>query len=190
MRKLKMQMQLSLDGFVAGPNGEMDWMVWNWDEALLNYVKVLTEPVDCIVLGRVLAQGFIPHWDALAANRETAQDFERKMSDTPKVVFTKTLESNEWSNTTLAKGNLIEEITALKNQSGQDIIAYGGANFVSDLIKHNLIDEYHLFINPTLLGHGMTIFKSLEDKLNLQLIESKGFECGIVVLCYEPKKLV
>ena len=83
-----------------------------------------------------------------------------------------------------------KEITALKNQLGQDIIAYGGGNFVSDLIKHNLIDEYHFFINPTLLGNGMTIFKSLEDKLNLQLIESKGFECGIVVLCYEPKKLV
>lgn len=189
MRKLKLQMQLSLDGFVAGPIGEMDWMVWNWDEALLKYVADLTEPVDCIVLGRVLAQGFIPHWDTLAANTETAQDFEKKMSDTPKVVFTKTLESNEWSNTTLAKGNLVEEINALKNQSGQDIIAYGGANFVSDLIKHNLIDEYHLFINPTLLGNGMPIFKSLEDKLNLKLVESKGFECGIVVLHYVPNNL-
>ncbi len=189
MRKVKLQMQVSLDGFVAGLNGEMDWMVWNWDEALLNYVKVLTELVDCIVLGRVLAQGFISHWDALAANPETAQDFERKMSNTPKVVFTKTLENNEWENTTLAKGNLVEEITALKNQSGQDIIAYGGGNFVSNLIKHNLIDEYHLFINPTILGNGMPIFKNLEDKLNLELVESKGFECGIVVLFYKSKKL-
>lgn len=188
MRKLKLQMQLSLDGFVAGPNGEMDWMVWNWDEPLNKYVGDITESVDCIVLGRVLAQGFIDYWANAAANPETVPGAQ-KLNDTPKVVFTKTLESNEWSNTTLAKGDLVEEITALKNQSGNDIIAYGGGNFVSDLIKHNLIDEYHLFINPTILGNGMPIFKSLEDKLNLQLIESRGFECGIVVLCYKPKKL-
>ncbi len=90
MRKVKLQMQVSLDGFVAGPNGEMDWMTWNWDDELKEYVMKLTEPIDCIILGRVLAQGFIPHWTAAAQNPES-DSFTHKMVDTPKVVFSKTL---------------------------------------------------------------------------------------------------
>jgi dihydrofolate reductase len=93
----------------------------------------------------------------------------------------------------LAKGNLADEIKNLKQQSrspsgGKDIIVYGGASFVSSLIKENLIDEYHFFVNPALLPDGMPIFNSLEEKLTLQLNHSIGFECGIVVLCYTPEK--
>lgn len=186
MRKLKLQVQMSVDGFIAGLNGEMDWMVWNWDEALLKYVTDLTSPVDTIILGRKLAQGFIPHWAAAA--KENGQDFELKMNDTPKIVFTKTLKNSEWENTILAKGNLADEIAAIKNQDGNDIIVYGGGNFVSALISENLIDEYHLFINPTALGDGMPIFKSLSQKQSLSLKHSQAFDCGIVVICYVPKK--
>ena len=89
--------------------------------------------------------------------------------------------------TVLAKGNLVGEITKLKKQDGKDIIAYGGATFVSALIKHGLIDEFHLFINPAAIGNGMTIFKGLDRKQNLRLVKSKSFDCGIVVLNYEPK---
>jgi dihydrofolate reductase len=181
MRKLKLQVQMSVDGYIAGPNGEMDWMVWNWDNEIKRYVGELTEPVDCIVLGRKLAEGFIPHW---AANPE--QEGAHKFNNTKKVVFTKTLEKSEWDNTILAKGELADEITKLKKQDGQDIIAYGGANFVSALIKHGLIDEFQLFINPAALGSGLPIFKELEKRQNLQLVNSKAFDCGIVVLTYEP----
>ena len=177
-------MQLSIDGFVAGPNSEMDWRVWNWDSDLLQYVKELTDPVDTILLGRVLAQGFIPHWAAAAAKPES-EDFERKMHETHKVVFSKTLESNEWSNTDLAKGNLAEEIASLKSMPGKDIIVYGGGNFVSNLVKNGLIDDYHFFINPTILGSGMPIFQEVADKSSLKLVHAKSFECGIVVLCYQ-----
>ena len=183
MRKLKLQVQMTVDGYIAGPNGEMDWMVWDWDDALKNYVTAITAPVDCIILGRKLAQGFIPHW---AANPE--QEGADKMNNTAKVVFTKTLDKSEWPNTVLAKGNLVDEITQLKKQPGNDIIVYGGANFVSALIKEGLIDEYHLFINPTAIGNGMTIFKELDGKLNLALVKSTSFACGIVVLNYEPKR--
>ena len=123
MRKLKLQMQVSLDGFVAGAKGEMDWMISNWDEALLKYVTEITEPVDTIILGRKLAQGFIDHWANAAKNTETVQDFEKKMHLTPKVVFTKTLTDNNWAYTQLAKGNLVGEIKKLKKQKGKDIIA-------------------------------------------------------------------
>ena len=174
---------MTVDGYIAGPNGEMDWMVWDWDNALKNYVTAITAPVDCIILGRKLAQGFIPHW---AANPE--QEGADKMNNTAKVVFTKTLDKSEWPNTGLAKGNLVDEITQLKKQPVNDIIVYSGANFVSALIKEGLNDEYHLFINPTAIGNGMTIFKELDGKLNLVLVKSTSFACGIVVLHYEPKR--
>ena len=183
MRKLKLQVQMSVDGYIAGPKSEMDWMIWNWDDELKKYVTEITEPVDCIVLGRKLAQGFIPHW-ASHPELEGAD----KYNNTAKVVFTKTLEKSEWDNTVLAKGDLAEEINKLKSQEGKDIIAYGGASFVSSLIKQGLIDEYHLFINPSAIGDGMTIFKEIDHKQDFKLIKATQFECGIVVLHYEPKR--
>jgi dihydrofolate reductase len=188
MRKLKLQMQVSVDGFVAGANGEMDWMVFDWDDELKNYINEITEPVDCIILGRKLAQGFIPSWTDRTSNPETADAFARKMVDTPKIVFSKTLENTEWENTKLAKGDVVQEITQLKKQLDKDIIVYGGGSFVSFLIMERLIDEYNLLVNPVALGKGMTIFNNLEDKLNLTLVKSKAFDCGIVLLCYEPKR--
>jgi dihydrofolate reductase len=189
MRKLKLQVQMTVDGYIAGLNGEMDFMVWNWDNQLKQYVEDITEPVDCIILGRKLAEGFIPHWATVAANPDDPEfTAGKKFTDTPKVVFTKTLDKSEWDNTVLAKGNLVDEITNLKKQDGKDIIAYGGATFVSALIKQGLIDEFHLFINPTAIGNGMTIFKELDSQQNLILVKSTSFDCGIVVLNYEPKR--
>lgn len=188
MRKLKLQIQMSVDGFIAGPNAEMDWMVWDWDDALKNYVIALTKPVDCIVLGRKLAEGFIPHWSGAAQIENEEQIFALKMNETLKVVFTKTLKSADWYNTVLANGDLSSEINTLKNQEGGDIIVYGGGSFVSSLINKGLIDEYHLFINPTILGSGMPIFQSLSTKQNLVLKLAQSFDCGMTVLCYEIKK--
>lgn len=166
----------------------MDWMLWDWDDKLKQYVADLTKPVDCIVLGRKLAQGFIPHWANVAANMDSPENVAgRKFTDTQKVVFSKTISETDtafkgWNNTVLAKGNLVDEINQIKRQKGKDIIAYGGASFVSSLIKHRLIDELHLFINPTAIGQGMNIYNKLEDKLNLTLFKAKSFDCGIVVL--------
>jgi len=183
MRKLKLQVQMTVDGYVAGLNSEMDWVTFNWGDDIGKYVTEITEPVDCIVLGRKLAQGFIPHW---ASNPEEAG--AAKINSTKKVVFTKTLERSDWANTVLARGDLVDEITQLKKQDGQDIIAYGGATFVAALIQQGLIDEFHLFINPAAIGHGLPIFKGLDHKQNLTLKKSLAFTCGIVVLCYEPKR--
>lgn len=183
MRKLKLQVQMSVDGYIGGPNGEMDWLTQNWDNELKQYVGSLTESVDSIVLGRKLAQGFIPYW-AAHPELEGADKFNTAF----KVVFTKTLEKSDWPNTVLAKGDLVEEINRLKKQDGKDLIAYGGANFVSALVQHGLIDEYHLFINPTAIGSGLSIFKGLDGNQSLPLLKSTAFPCGIVVLCYEPQR--
>ncbi|MEX0662640.1 MAG: dihydrofolate reductase family protein [Balneolaceae bacterium] len=188
MRTLKLQVQISVDGYIAGPNGEMDWMVWDWDDALKQYVGDLTDPVDCIVLGRKLAEGFIPHWTAVASDPKNPEvQAGKKFTNTHKVVFSKTLEESKWDHTILAKGVLVDEINKLKNQDGSDIIAYGGAAFVSSLIKHGLIDEYHLLVNPTAIGTGMPIFNELEGKQDLELVQAKAFDCGIVLLNYKLK---
>ncbi len=186
MRKLKLQVQITVDGFIAGPNGEMDWVTFNWSDDLNKYVDAITEPIDTIVLGRKLAQGFIPHWASRPAGEDPAS--VDKFNNTPKVVFSRTLQTTEWENTRLAKGDLATEINDLKRQPGGDIIAYGGATFVSSLIKEGLIDEYYLFVNPVAIGEGMAIFGGLDAKQNLTLVESVAFDCGIMVLHYVPKR--
>jgi dihydrofolate reductase len=189
MRKLKLQVQMTIDGFICGPNGEMDFIEMNWDAALGQYVTELTNPVETIVLGRKLAEGFIPYWASVAndaANPEA--EAGKKFTDTQKIVFSNTLNEMEGKNTTIAKRPLAEEINALKNQEGGDIIAYGGATFVSNLIREGLIDDFHLFINPTAIGSGRQIFDKIEGKRNLRLVKSSGFDCGIVVMHYEKKQ--
>ena len=188
MRKLKLQMQLTVDGFVAGSSHEMDWIKYPWTDDISDYVTAITDPVDTILLGKNLAQGFIPHWENVAKDPNNA-DYESgvKFSETPKIVFTKTLDASVWNNTVLAKGDLVTEVNALKNQTGGDMIAYGGGKFVSALIQHNLIDEYHLFINPTAIGAGISIFQALQQYLYLELAECKKFDCGVALMKYLPK---
>jgi dihydrofolate reductase len=111
------------------------------------------------------------------------------MIETPKVVFTKTLKKSQWANTDIATGDLTDEITKLKNQKGTDIIVYAGASFDSSLIRAGLIDEFHLFINPVAIGNGMTIFKDLNQIQKFTLIKSIAFDCGVIGLHYEPKKV-
>ena len=187
MRKLKLQMQMTIDGFVAGSNGELDWMAFDMDDKKsIAFLNTLTDSSDTILMGRRMTEGFVNYWTSVLENPESPEyEFAKKMVDTSKVVFTKTLDESPWANTVLAKGDIVEEVNRLKNQTGKDIIVYGGADFVSSLIKENLIDEYIFFINPTAIGRGMTIFGKLEDKgSSLKLNSSQSYNCGIVVNTY------
>jgi dihydrofolate reductase len=186
MRKLKLQVQITIDGFVSGPNGELDWMVWDWSEELKKYVNNLTDSVDTILMGRKMTDGFISYWSNVKPDSEE-YPFARKMVEKPKIVFTKTLNKSTWDNTTIAKGELKEEIDRLKNQKGRDIIVYGGAGFVTSLIADNLIDEYNLFVNPAVLGNGMTIFGGIESRSDMELLKTIKFDCGIVLNQYKRK---
>lgn len=187
MRKVKLQMQMSIDGYVGGPNGELDFMTWNPDDKLLEFINSLIDSSDTLLLGRKMTDGFVKHWEN-EFNNNPDTPFAKKIVDIPKVVFTKTLDKSTWNNTTLAKGNLAEEIANLKKQNGKDIIVYGGAGFVSSLIKEELIDEYHLIVNPTAIGNGMTIFKSLDRMQKFSPIESKLYSGGKTVLSYKLNK--
>ena len=189
MRKVKLSMQMTINGYVGGPNGENDWMTWNPDAEFMEFLNSNFDSSDTILLGRKLADGFIQYWEnALDKNPDTP--FAKKIVDIPKVVFTKTLDKSSWNNTTLAKGNLAEEIANLKNSrngGSKDILVVGGADFVSSLIKEGLIDEYHFIINPTAISNGMTIFKSLDRLQKFTPIQSKLYPGGKTVLSYKPK---
>ncbi|HZE77723.1 MAG TPA: dihydrofolate reductase family protein [Nitrososphaeraceae archaeon] len=189
MRRLKLQVQMSVDGYIAGLNGEMDWLVWNWDDKLKDYVNELTESVDTILLGRKMTEGFISYWtDVMSKPDDPWYAFAKKMIETPKFVFTKTLNKSEWINTDIATGDLEYEINKLKSQNGKDIIVYGGASFDSSLIKAGLIDEFYLFINPAAIGSGMTIFKDISKIQRFTMIKSISFDSGIIMLHYELKR--
>jgi dihydrofolate reductase len=190
MRRLKLQMQMTLDGFVSGPNGEMDWMLMNWDVKLKKFVSDLTEDIDCILLGRKLAQGFIPTWKSRFEDEKKADNFAKKMAKTSKIVFSRSLSTDsqeiaQWENTRVENGDLKESVLALKEESGQDMITYGGGEFVSALIKHDLIDEYHLFIHPVAIGKGLSIFRKLSENHTLELNRAIPFSSGITTLCYK-----
>lgn len=156
MRKLKLQMQITVNGFVAGPNGELDWMTFNMDDKMIKYIRSLTDSCDTILMGRKMTDGFVNYWTNVLKTPESPEyQFAQRMVDYPKVVFTKTLNESRWANTVLAKGDIVEEVDNLKKQEGKDIVAYGGAGFVTSLIKHNLIDEYQLFVNPVAIRRGI-----------------------------------
>jgi dihydrofolate reductase len=187
MRKLKLQVQVSIDGYISGSNGEMDWMNFDWSDDIKKYVDEITKPVDTILLGKNLAMGFIPHWSAVANDKDNPeQEAGITYTRIPKIVFSKTLYKSEWENTEIENGDFVEKINSLKQQSGNDIIVYGGGRFVSSLIKEKLIDELHLFINPAILGKGIPIFQDVNTVQQLNLISSKYFDCGIIVLVYKP----
>lgn len=187
MRKLKLQMQMTINGYVGRPDGKNDWMTWAPDDEFLAFLVSLIDSSDTLLLGRKTAEVIIPYWEE-TAEKNLDHPFAKKIVDIPKVVFTKTLDQSIWNNTTLAKGNLAEEIAHLKKQNGKDILVFGGAGFVSSLINEGLIDEYHLIVNPTAIGSGMTIFNSPDEIHKFSPIQAKLYPGGKTVLSYQPKK--
>ena len=198
MGKLLLEIQTSLDGFIASTDGNTNWMLWNWgaewnwDNELQQDHNALTLSVDCILISKQMAEeGFIAHWQGVAMNSNSPQyTFAKHITDTPKVVFSKTLDNatpipGEWDNTDLVKDDFVNAIHKLKQHYHNDILVYGGATFVSSLIKANLIDEFHLLVNPVVIGSGLAIFKTIDNKQNMTLIKSKSYSCGIVLLHYK-----
>jgi Dihydrofolate reductase len=184
MRRLKLQVQTTVDGYMAGPNGEMDWMTFPWTDDINAYIDALTASVDRILLGRRLAEGFIPTW-AAGPEGETQESIDW-MNKTPKVVISNSLTESPWENATVAGGDLVEIVNRLKAEPGGDIVTYGGATLVQRLIAAELIDELHLFVNPTAIGTGLPVFGDPGSHRRFRLVSARPFDCGIIALHYEP----
>jgi dihydrofolate reductase len=185
MRKLKLQQQITTDGFVAGPQGQLDWMTFNMDEPLLAFINQLTDTSDTILLGRKMTPGFVKYWESIIKKPDSPEySFAQKMVAMPKIVFSKTLKQVEGQNLRVENGDVVDAINELKRQPGKDIVVYGGATFVSSLIQHDLIDELNLFVNPVAIGDGLRVF---QGKKKLSLKASTPYTCGIVVNTYAIK---
>lgn len=171
MRKLKLQMTVSLDG--------------KWDQGMWDFCVENLSNADCILHGRKTAEEFIPYWTKVANNpHDNDYIIGKLLTEIPNVVLTNTIEASKWDNATLIHGDISEAVTALKNKSGKDIIAYGGHSFVSSLARYDLIDEYYLLVNPVALGDGKQAFNPLHHSPELQLVECRPFTCGAVLLHY------
>ena len=186
MRKLKLQMQMSLDGLVStGPNDEQKWVTWALSDIYGDVIDLLNS-IDTIVLGRKLAVDYIPFWQDVAKQTDHEMyGFAQRIVAAHKIIFTKTLEKSVWDNTDLAKEDLVDEIKKLKSQSGKDIIVYGGTTFVASLIKAGLIDVFHFFVNPVAIGKGDSVFSKIESFKILKLKRVVTYNSGIVLLIYE-----
>lgn len=185
MRKLKLQMQITVDGYVAGPQGQLDWVTFNMDERLLAFINEMIDTSDTILLGRKMTPGFVDYWeDVISKPQSPEYAFAQKMVGTSKVVFSRTVDHMNGKNVRVEKGDLVEAVNRLKASTGRDLIVYGGATFVSSLIDHGLIDELNLFMNPIAIADGMRIF---HGRRPLALTRSTFYPCGIVVNAYRPQ---
>ena len=185
MRKVILFMHTSLDGFVAGPNREMDWITF--DEELQNYSKAVHSTVDTVLYGSVTFQRMESVWSNLPESLKQSSfhvEHAKWLENATKIVFSKSLERVNWENSEIAKGNVFEEITALKQQPGKDMIIVGSARFAHSLTKLGLIDEYRINVNPVVLGEGIPLFKDIPGRIHLKLEESKRFNSGVLGLVY------
>jgi dihydrofolate reductase len=178
LRKLFWQMMVSLDGFMSGPNRELDWHVVSGD--FVPYVTRMLGTIDAIILGRVTYQLFAEFWPTADAAEAPA------MNGLPKLVFSRTLKKVDWKNSRLARGGPAEEIGALKRQPGKDLALFGSSDLASTFLRLGLIDELRLFVNPVVLGQGVPTFKNLKERIAMRLVKIETLSSGVVVLHYQP----
>jgi dihydrofolate reductase len=185
MARLIYSMGVSLDGFIAGPEGEIDW--GGPDEELHRFHNEQTRGLDAHLLGRRLYET-MRYWETAEENPSSAEyeiEFARMWNDLPKIVFSRTLERVE-GNARLVRDNAAEELTRLKEQEGKNL-AVGGAGLASAAAKLGLIDEYGLFVYPVVLGAGMPYFPALDERINLELVETRTFGSRVVYLRYQRR---
>ena len=187
MRKLILGMFVSIDGFVSGPNGEVDWIFRHGDDATDEWIVTNLRAAGLIAMGRCSFEQTASYWPTADT------PFAAPMNEIPKLVFTrKGLASppdakagkGSWANPFVAGANLTEEVNRLKAQSGKDIRTLGGAVFAQELAASGLVDEFHLLVCPTALGSGKPLFSRLSERRDLELVSSRTFGTGAVALVY------
>lgn len=182
-------MHISLDGFVAGPNGGMDWI--KVDEEIFDHVGKRINEGDTALYGRVTYEMMEGYWPT-AADQPNASKHDIEHSawykNVHKVVLSRTMQQAGLENTTVINNDLAAEINTIKKQSGADILVFGSPTATHALIQEGLIDGYWLFVNPVVLGQGIPLFTNIHDKISLNLLDSQKFSCGVNALNYTVEK--
>lgn len=183
-------MNLSLDGFMSGPNGELDWHVESWSEEMSDKLLELLGETDTLVLGRVTYEAMAKYWSF----RPFKQDFPRQdqaiadqMNNHQKIVFAGKPTGTRWNNTKIVHGDVADEIVKLRRRNGKDILIFGSGKLVTSCIHSSLVDEYRLWIHPVLLGKGNHLFKNMKRILKFKLTDADILNPGIALLRYQSK---
>ena len=178
-------MHVSLDGFVAGLNGEMNWI--KVDEEIFDFVGTMTAQSDTALYGRVTYEMMQAYWPE-AGNQPNASKHDKEHSawynKVPKIVLSRTLSGTGLHNITVISDQLAVNINAIKNKDGSSILIFGSPRASISLLNEGLIDEFWLFVNPVILGKGMPLFQDIKGMTKLKLIRSRTFGCGVVAIHY------
>jgi dihydrofolate reductase len=182
VRKLILHMGVSIDGFVAAPDGAHDWGYTGEDEAAKRWKLDSLWNAGAHLMGRVTYEDMATVWPS------SSSEYAAPMNEIPKVVFSKTLERADWPEARIASGELEVEIAAPKAERGGYLLAHGGAQFARALVRQGLVDEYRFVVHPAALGHGLAIFSELPARLALDLVEAQRFSTGAVGHVYVPRE--
>ena len=181
-------MHTSLDGYVAGTNGEMNWI--NIDDAMFDFVATMTDNADSALYGRITYEMMQSYWPKAGENpNATRHDIEHSAwyNKVHKIILSRTLDETKLENTKVIREQLSNEIKKIKKEEGKNILIFGSPSASHSLLNEGLVDEFWLFVNPILLGKGIPLFKDVPDTVKLRLTESKLFTCGVIALHYEKE---
>jgi dihydrofolate reductase len=188
MRKVVLQMQVTLDGYVGDKDGNVEWAFPCFDDEFTEWGVESLQQAGVHVMGGITGRGLADYWPRPDIE-ERDRPFAPAMNEMPKVVFSNTLDGLDWHDTRIAKGDLTEEINRLKQAPGKHILVHGGASFAQSLSRLGLIDEYQLVVHPVVLGSGLPLFPELPAPLRLQVIEARPFRSGAVLHVSRPVAL-
>ena len=183
MRKVIVSNLMSLDGYFAGPAGEIDWFVNIADKEFEEYAVSLMGSIDTMLFGRVTYELMEAYWPTATPATDDPRIIDA-MNGFPKIVFSKTLKTAQWNNTRLVAGEATEEIVRLRSKPGKDMVVYGSGSLVASLARRNLVDDYRIFVAPLLLGAGKPLFGELPSRLGLKVAGTRAFSSGLVLLHY------
>jgi dihydrofolate reductase len=181
MRRLFWQMNVTLDGFMEGPNHELDDTAGVHDEGFDKYASEMLRSIDAVLLGRRTYQLFADYWP-----KATGVDADR-LNQLPKIVFSRTLTNPEWNNSRVVSGDVAAEVTRLKQQPGRDLALFGSADLAATFMRLGLIDEYRILITPVVLGRGRPMFKDNQGRVALELVSATRWPTGMMALTYRPR---
>ena len=186
-RKLALKMSMTVDGFIAGPNGEIDWMMKSRDEAGVAWTVAQISKAGAHLVGRKSFEQWATYWP------EANSPFAAPMNEIPKIVFSRSgfdvsgAFAGNWREALVLTGDLAQELTKLKQQTGEILVAHGGVEFAQSLVRTGLVDEFWFSIHPVTLGQGLALFSELKETLHLELVSSRSFTSGTLANIYRPK---